>query len=336
MKPERARELFSEYAEDALTPAMRLAMDQHFEADPAARVEYAQFERVYALLEADVPEMVEVPLGFRARVLEQVAAERARREAAPAHRAALSLTGWWQALGTRRAGAGVVAALAACAVAGVFLTTRPAPGPHPTPGAFGTSLTTPATPTTITGVNFAQDQTGVSHYDFLIHLPSTVPSATVSAEILTSNDEIADVDKRLKLATPALTPAQTLTNDESMDIPVTLEHPAPAGTTLNMLVQWVPANGGPTDSEVVFTPAQPGPASPKPLPAANDFYDALQYIAAEYGVTVVADAQDAPTQTVPPPTGATALAQLQSVVTPVGGTVMPLANGAYGVTLPSQ
>ena len=121
MKPERARELFSDYAEDALTPALRLAMDQHFEADADARAEYEQFARVYALLEADTPEMVDVPLGFRARVLEKVAAEQARREAAPAHRAALSLTGWWRCLGTRRAGAGVFAALAACAVVGVFV-----------------------------------------------------------------------------------------------------------------------------------------------------------------------------------------------------------------------
>ena len=130
--------------------------------------------------------------------------------------------------------------------------------------------------------------------------------------------------------------AQTLTNDETMEIPVTLPHAAAAGTTLNMRVQWAPADGSPANSEVVFTPAQPVPATPKPLPAATNFYDALQYVAAANGVTVIADAQAAPTQTVTPPTGTTVDQQLQSIATQVGGTVQKLPGGAYDVTLPNQ
>jgi len=332
MKPERARELFSDYAEDALTPALRLALDQHFEADPASRAEYEQFARVYALLEAHEPGMVEAPLGFRAKVLEKVAAEQARREAAPAHRAAQTLTGWWRSLGSRRAGAGLIAALAACGILGVVLNSTVG---HDQPARIGPVPDfTPAVPTTITGVTYTQDPAG-SHYNFQIHLPPSVPSATVNADILTTNDQITDADERAH-ATPALTPAQTLTNDESMEIPVTLPQPAAAGTTLNMWVQWTPGDGGPTGAQVVFTPAQPTPATPKPLPAATDFFDALQYIAAEYGVTVIADAGSAPTQTITPPKGASVEEQLQSVAGAVGYSVVKLPSGAYEVTQPRQ
>lgn len=330
MKPERARELFSDYAEDALTPALRLALDQHFAADPAARAEYEQFFRIYALLEAHEPAMVEVPLGFRAKVLENVAAEQARREAAPAHRAAQSLTGWWKSIGSRRAGAGVFAALAACAIVGVIVA-------HPMKIDTGGPVLdpTPIVLTTITGVNYTPpDPSGASHYNFQIHLPFNVPSATVSADILTSNDQITDADDRVANATPALMPAQTLTNDESMEIPVTLPHSAAAGTTLNMLVLWAPSNGGPSGGQIVFTPAQPVPATPKPLPSVTDFYDALQYVAAADGVTVIADATNAPTQGLTPPTSTNAYDQLQSIAAQVGDKVQQVAPNTYQVYTP--
>ena len=335
MKPERAQELFSEYAEDSLTPALRLALDQHFEADPAARAEYEQFARVYALLESDEPALVEVPLGFRARVLESVSAEQARREAAPAHRAAVSLTGWWRSLGTRRTGVGALAALAACAVVSVVV------GTHP--GLFNQATVGPPTPftvpilTTITGVNYTSDATGASHYNFVIHLPSNVPSATVSADILTDNDQITQPDERAAHATPALAQPLSLTNDESMEIPVTLPHSAASGSTLNMFVQWAPSDGRPSNAQVVFTPAQPLPATPKALPAVADFYDTLQYIAAEFGVTVIADAGNPPGQTVTPPVGTTADQQLQALTSEVkGASFQKLASGAYEVMLSKQ
>ena len=73
MKPERAAgTLFGLRGRDA-HPALRLALEQHFEADPAARADYAQFARVYALLEQPGHAEVEVPLGFRAKILERVA-----------------------------------------------------------------------------------------------------------------------------------------------------------------------------------------------------------------------------------------------------------------------
>ena len=95
MKTERARELYTEYAEGTLSPALSQALEQHFEADPDARADYEQFQQVFALLDEPLSDEVEVPLGFRAKVLELAAEEHARREAAPTRRATISLTGWF-------------------------------------------------------------------------------------------------------------------------------------------------------------------------------------------------------------------------------------------------
>lgn len=339
MKLERARELYSDYAEESLSPALRLAMDQHFAAEPDARADYAEFTRLYSLLDTTEAETVEVPTGLRARILEKAAAEQARREADPAHRAALSLTGWFRSLGRRRATGGVLAALATCAVAGVVLMPHNTVKPGETQsGSMGIGIPFPlpaAINTTLAGVTTRQQADGMQ-YTFLLHLPASVPSATVSAYVLTDNDQITEPDL-LAHATPALTAPQSLTNTESMQIPVTLLHPAAPGTTLNMLVQWTSAGTRAVQKQVIFTPTQPGAASPapKPLPANADFYDTLQAIAADDGVTVIADATTAPTQSVSVPTGhspAQALTDLQTAAAQIGDIVQQLPGGAYLVS----
>ncbi len=337
MRPDRARELYTDYAEHSLAPALRLAMDQHFESDPEARADYAEFERVLALLETLECEPVEVPSGFRARVLERVSAEQARRTAAP------GLSGWLQSLGRRRAAAGLVAALAACAVVGVVIAPH---GPSGSTVSTGDIVGGPAFPlpasieTTLAGVNTSQDAGG-SHYGFLLHLPADVPSATVSAYLLSNNDQITEPDE-LAQATPALSPPQALNNGESMTIPVTLLHPT-VGGTLAMLVQWTPGGGQPVGKQVVFTPAQPGAAvpTPQPLQANANIYDALQAVAAQDDVTVIADATTAPTQAVSLPGGAPAgkghaLNDLQAVAGEVGASVQQISGGAYLVSPASQ
>ncbi len=336
MRPDRARELYTDYAEDTLAPALRLAMDQHFAADADARADYAEFERTLALLDTLEREPVEVPSGFRAKILERVSAEQAGRVHAP------GLSGWFQNLGRRRATAGVMAALAACAIVGVVV------APHGTTGGhIGTSGMVPGGPifplpasirTTLAGVTTAQDASG-SHYNFLLHLPADVPNATLSAFLLSNNDQITEPDE-LAQATPALDPPQSLNNGESMTIPVTLLHPT-AGGTLAMLVQWKPQGGQATSEQVVFTPAQPDAPAPSPTPlAANaDFYDALQAVAAQDDVTVIADATTAPTQAVSLPGGVPAgpshaQADLQTLAGEVGATVQRIPGGAYLVSLP--
>ena len=43
MKTERARELYSDYAEGVLSPALAQALEQHFASEPDARADYDQF-----------------------------------------------------------------------------------------------------------------------------------------------------------------------------------------------------------------------------------------------------------------------------------------------------
>ena len=120
MKLERAQELYTDYAEGTLSPSLRLALEQHWAADPAARADFDRFRQMLALLDAGEAPVIEVPLGFRARVLEMAAQEKSARENTPARRAFLTVTGFFRAPGPRRATGGALAALAAAAVVGVF------------------------------------------------------------------------------------------------------------------------------------------------------------------------------------------------------------------------
>jgi hypothetical protein len=333
MKTERARELYTDYAEGTLSPALSQALEQHFEAEPEARADYQQFEQVFVLLGEPLSEEVEVPLGFRAKVMELAAEEHARREALPSRRATLSLGAWIQSLrvgSPRRASVGMLASFAVMALAGVFIYSISSKN---STGNNGPILPLLA-PTTINAVTvLPAGGTGMTHL-FHIHLPENVNQASVMAYVVTSTDQITDPNTR-KQALPALKQPQELTNNEEMQIPVTLLHQAPAGTTLNLFVQWTPNNTNQTPgAQVVFTPMQPGVVAP---PDATDsptgaFFDELQDVAAHYGVTVVADATVLPSNAVTiSAADNTPLKALQDIAQQVHDKVQMLPNGAYQV-----
>lgn len=338
MKPERARELYSDYAEGTLSPAFKQALEQHFEADPDARADFQQFRRVYELM--DAPELraeVDVPLGFRAKVLELAAAEQAKREAAPSRRAALTLTGWFSSWGHRRqATGGLVAALGVAALAGVVIrgvNTGSVPPVGPRQSGFGTD--SPFAPrTTIQGVTSETQADGSVRNLFRIHLPPTVKQARMEAYVVTATDQITDDAARQRDATPALSQPITLFNNQAMQIPVTLVQPPPAGHTLNLVVAWTPTDSNqPTGRQVVFKPVgQAGVTDATPDPTGPHFYDALQDIAASYGVTVISDAIPSNVSiTAPRPTG-NALEALKDVAKQVENhAVVDLGDKTYQV-----
>lgn len=298
MKPERAEELYSDYAEGTLAPALRQALEQHFEADPSARADYARFARVYTLMDRSLGAEVEVPLGFRAKVLEQVAAEQARRETTFSTRAAGTVTGWFSTVPHRRMTGGALAGLAAAVLAGVLIF-HPGTGPGdksqilPFPGANAA----PADPAVIQKVDTQAEQDGNTYHYFHLHLPADVPAATVNAYVVTATEQITD-PAHLSEATPALRAPQHLTNNEGISIPIAPQQVPPDGATLNLLVQWTPDDPKQeAGSEVVFTPF--GASSPATAaPAGANFLDAMQAVASHYGVTVVVDSDSVPTQTV--------------------------------------
>jgi hypothetical protein len=287
MKPERAQELYSEYAEETLTPALHQALEQHFEADPAARADYDQFSQVYALLEQPLGAELEAPLGFRAKILERAAEQQGRRETSSSR--AAGWLGWFTPPAHRRATGGALAALAAVIIGGVIVT-------HPgTVGLEGGGIApTLSASSAVTGLVQSVDmQAGSNYHLFHLHLPTNVQSATVSAYVITATEQITD-PSHLSEATPAVA-GQHLTNQQGLQIPIAPVDTPPAGSTLNLLAEYKPdAPSEAPGSEAVFTPF--GAADPAtPAPVNTDFLDGMQAVAAHYGATVIVDASSLPT-----------------------------------------
>ncbi len=333
MKPERAQELYSEYAEGTLTPALAQALEQHFDADPSARADYAQFSTVYALLALPSGEEVEVPLGFRAKILERVSEQSERRETAKASRAASlfgnSIFGWLVPAAHRRAAGGALAALAAVVIGGI-LVTHPGGdkgqlrgGLDPIPG-----ISTPSAPSGI--VQSVEMQANTDYHLFHLHLPSDVPAATVSAYVVSATEQITD-PAHLADATPAVS-GQHLTNHQGLQIPVAPVNAPPAGSTLNLLVQYKPdAAGSVTRAEAVFTPFGT-PSADMPAPVNTSFLDGMQAVAAHYGATVVVDVSAAPTQPVTASfAGTDPASPLADMANTAGYTVRKTADNTYYV-----
>lgn len=326
MKQERAQELYSEYAEDTLTPALRQALEQHFDADPAARADYRQFSQVYALLEQPLGQELEAPLGFRAKVLARATEQQGRRETQNAP--AAGWLGWFTPPAHRRATGGALAALAVV-VAGGILVTRPAqPNPDTTVNGNIIGFSAATAPRGL--VQSVDLQPGTSAHLFHLHLPASVPAATVSAYVISATEQITD-PAHLADAIPAVT-GQHLTNHQGLEIPISPVADPPAGSTLNLLAEYTPdAANQPTGTEVVFTPfgiADPAAAAPSNA----GFLDSMQAVASHYGVTVIVDASALPTRPVSADfSGSDPLTPLKAMAVAAGYTVQKTADSTYFV-----
>jgi hypothetical protein len=339
MKLERARELYSDYNEGTLSPAMRLAFEQHLDADAAARTDYEEFTRIYSTLDAQSEDTVEVPMGFRAKVLEMAEAEMRRG----VRLSPLDQLGAWLRIGPQRRttsglavalGVAVVAAVAALAVVehnasrvGTANLTF-----FPTGGHRAVSGPT----TTILGATTKQGDDGFLYHLFRVHLPEGAPASTVNAYLVTDVNQITNPDDREANATVVLKHPQRLENDEEMQIPVAVQSGAETASVLTLLVDWQTVD--PTASsgaQVVFTPleASESPATSSSVTSDNQsFFSALEAIAAHYHITVVADADRAPTAAVSfSPMEMEAPAALHAVADPLGYDVRALDDHTYQV-----
>ena len=335
MKPERAQELYSDYAEGTLAPALRQALDQHFDSDPSARADYARFARVYSLLEQPLEAEADVPPGFRAKILEQVAAGQARRETTfTTRQAGTAPGGWFSTAPRRRMTGGVLAGLAAAALIGVFFAH---PGHGPDEGSIISTSSVPSSPTdpaVIHNVDTQATPDGNTYHQFHLHLPPSVPAATVSAYVVTATQQITD-PAHLSEATPAL--KEHLDNSTGISIPIAATVAPPAGATLDLLVQWTPDDATrEPGSEVVFTPYG-GADAATAAPANANFLDAMQAVASHYGATVVVDADAVPTQTVSGDFSASdAGTPLQAMAKAAGYSVQTLPNNTFYVYDPKS
>ena len=323
MKMERAQELYSDYAEGTLTPALRQALEQHFDADPAARADYAEFSAVYSLLAQPIGDELEAPSGFRAKIMERATSQQEQRVTATNRS---SWLGWFVRPARQRATGGALAALAVAVVGGILLTH---PG-NPTDGISEGVLPTIEAPAVTGLVQSVDMKPGTSFHEFNLHLPSAVTSGTVNAYVITATEQITD-SSHLADATPAVS-GQHLTNRQGLQIPIAPVDAPPAGSTLNLLAEYkpdAPAQAG--GAEAVFTPF--GAADPAvAAPINTSFLDGMQAVAAHYGATVIVDVSATPTQPVTADFSGTDPAKpLNDMANTAGYTVRKTGDNTYYV-----
>lgn len=323
MKLERAQEIYSDYKEEALSPAMKLALEQHFEAESGAREDYDQFSQLFSMMSTATPEEVEVPNGFRASVMARVSQEASSRRKDTGVLASLRD---FFAQQRRREAFGILAAVLVVGLA--VMVKQPSHVPIGGPNIPYRQM--PLDPTTvIQGVDTEAASTVVNH-NLRVHLPSNISSALVDVYVISATDQILDPAVRDRDATPVVK-RQTLANDESMTIPIGLAQPAPKGSTLNLLVEYTPAGSTVPGAQIVFTPLNPNDGiTPSTAPPSNgNFFDSLQTIAAAYHTTIIADAASAPTTLVEPwSPGDDVDTALNTVANSAGYTVTTIGTGA--------
>ncbi len=332
MKPERAQELYSDYAEGVLAPALRQALDQHFETDPSARADYARFARVYALLEQPLGAEADVPPGFRAKILEQVAAGQSRRETTfTTHAPGAAPGGWFSTVSHRRMTGGALTGLAAAVFLGVLFThsTPKGPGFDTNINPITSSVATPANAAVVQKVDTRMGGDSNNYHQFHLHLPPNVPAAAVTAYVVTGAEQVTD-PAHLGEATPVL--KEHLDNSTGVSIPIAATVAPPAGETLDLLVKWAPDDPSvASGSEVVYTPYGAADAATA-APANADFLDAMQAVASHYGATVVVDVNAVPTQPVSDAFSAPdAATPLQAMAKAAGYSVQTLSGNTFYV-----
>jgi len=338
MKLERARELYSDYAEGILSPALRQALDQHLEASAEARADYEEFAKFYRFMDRiEVPE-VQVPVGFRERVMQLAAEQQARRQPEPVRKPSFSLRGLFNmqtAIGRRQAIGVFALAMSALAVAFIVIA-NPIGTSAPASMIGPSAVHSAAAPRTI--IQGIADQTGADGKvtrSIDCRLASGMPSETVTAYVLDSNDEIVDSALRQQKAQPALDQPAAISNDQQLQIPV---NPTDAAGITTVYVAWAPNTGGGASggAQVVFVPGAQSettvPAPTETIPAGG-FYDSLKQIAADYNITVVADAAKMPNRHIPAiqPSG-NAMQDLDTVATASPHyTVRKIDNAVYEI-----
>jgi hypothetical protein len=357
MKLERSQEIYSDYLENDLSPAMKLAMEQHLESDTSARKDFDDFARMFDMLQV-YAEDVEPPLGFRAKVMELATIEDAKRRANVGFVG--SLRNFFLQPRRREATMVLAGVVAIAVVAGVFLKPIPqdasntvasnissgqagvpAAGSSAPVNAGGLGLPTAMAPEAgaptqvITGVSVHTGSDGTFYDDIGVQLPDSIKHATIEAYSIAATQQILDRELRERDATPLLSAGGGLSGGTSLSIPVPLVQQEPAGATLNVLVEWQTDQADvPSGAQVVFTPMNPGDG-PTPLtapPANGNFFDWLQLIASDCHVTVIADTAAPLTTSVPVwQSTDSALTALDAVAGPAGYDVKQLSPDTYFV-----
>jgi len=290
MKLERARELYSDYAEGALSPDFKLALDQHFQSDPSAKEDFFLFSEVLNTLNVPVEDLLDVPHGFRAQIMAQVTAQAQQPTSKKTLRQMVAALFPSR---DRTVTGGLLVGCAALAVAGIFIFANPISGPKPAcvGPCIGTTNDSPAI--TVRTSTTTQDDGTLQHI-VKVQLSADIPNATVTADLLPHVADLMDTDLRGKEAVTALNQPVQLTGGKELDIPVTVASDLPADSALTVYVDVKDATGKDLGSQVVFEPVDPNAAIQPITTSPSGYFDALQQIAGHDKVTIIADAGSEP------------------------------------------
>ena len=275
---------------------MKLALEQHFEADTEAKKDYDDFARVFELLSLAEVDEVEVPHGFRASIMERAARESAKNSKPTG--ALGALRDLFRQPRQLRA-AFVLTALAGVAIVSAVCMNTGHRSQVATANMGGIPATAPSQVTIdpsqsiVTAVNARTDAGGTLYHDFTLHLPDGVRSGTVDAYAVSSTREIRDADIRERQANQ-IVKGEAIGKGEDVTIPVPSVRNSPVGSTLNVVFEFQTTTTDghqSTDDVVVFTPMNPGDsvAMTSVPPVNGKYYDSLQMLASQYHVTVMAD-----------------------------------------------
>ena len=291
MQCERVHELFSDYIEGALDPAMQQVMSQHVRTCQSCGAEIEQLRGIYALLSDGLPE-VDVPSGFRASILNTI-----REQKAP-DTLMSRVRSWFTPTSAPTAGrAPAAVAVAAVAIAIGVGTWMNVKAPHSAGTGTDTAKLAPwgAIPVSVqdeSGIlqgvrSYVSEADGKTYHVFGLHLPDgrSAVDATAyviqSPDALTNDAALADTNNATAAFTGRVEPGV------SVQVPVAVVSDVPEGTSMTLLVEWSDRIG--KHKEVCILPISKPSSAPMVVKSGEPLYQALQTVAVAYNKPVILD-----------------------------------------------
>ena len=339
---EQLQDQYSDYFEHSLSDADVDTFERHLAGCDSCRSDYHTFATMFQFLDRIEVAEVDPPSDLRADILTAIAQRNTPKQ--------FSMLDWLAGVfSTPQVVWGAGLAAAACVVLGIALTVH-----FPNSANNGTSSTVTAgeglgsSPISTAGpapllqnVVLKEGADNMDYVVFTLHMPPSMSSAAnVSAYVLQDGGPVADqsMESDTNKATPAW--SGSIEPNVSLTLPVAVTSDLPAGTSLNLLLDWTSKDGTTSGREVAFVPITAASSNPTQVTAGSSFYDAVRTIAGEYQQTIVADSSAlAAVPNVNSLSGSTgnelnAEQALQSVLSTDGFTIKVQPGGYYLISHP--
>jgi hypothetical protein len=287
MQCDRAQDQFSEYIENALSPAMRQVFEQHLSTCAACRSDLEQLRVAYTLLDEGLP-ILEPPPTFRASVLNAIREQPVPETFLTRVRSWFAPTG--AALSRRVPAIGVVAGAILVAFAGgTWLSSHNIHVGSQPPQDLNDAALIPWAPVPVDvqndggilqGVRSYASADGKTYHVFGLHLPARMPATDATAYVVQSPAALTD-DAALQNPSDATKAwSGSVEPGVSIQVPVAVVSNVPAGTTMTFLVEWNDASGA--HKEACILPISDPAPQPMVVEPGEPLYQALQTVAVAF------------------------------------------------------